>query len=72
MTIEFDLGQMFYMLAGLAATGVGAYIAIRSDLATHAAEIKEAKEEAAEAKATCIRAHTRIDDHVKDWHRGVQ
>lgn len=41
----------------------GVYVGIRSD-------IKHIVEKVLEAKASATRAHERIDEHIKDYHRG--
>lgn len=72
MTLTLDLATVFWSLVSLGGLTFGAYVAIRADLASHAARISEAMNEAIEAKAACSRAHVRIDDHVSQWHRQGQ
>lgn len=69
MTFTLELADLLYAFIGLAASGGGAYVAIRADLATHAANIADALAEAREGKEAALRCHVRVDDHVKDWHR---
>lgn len=56
--------EWLLQLIGYAATGAGAYAAIRADLARLGAEVKGAVEHAKGAAASADKAHSRIDQLI--------
>lgn len=70
MTLE--IGHLALALLALCGGMIGAYTAIKENIATLTAKDEAQEVAISDLHALAVRSHTRLDDHLRDWHKGKE